>query len=66
MIALGAMVVATLTTGSLHYYARAAFYAALAAWSWEELARGTNWVRRAFGVAGLAYVIVKVGAALGA
>jgi hypothetical protein len=66
LAALGALVVATLTDGSLRHYARAAFYAALAAWAWDELARGTNWVRRALGVAGLFYVIVKVGAALGA
>jgi hypothetical protein len=66
LAALGAWVVATLTDGSLHYYARAMFYAALAAWAWDELARGTNWVRRALGVAGFVYVVVKVGAALGA
>ena len=66
LAALGALVVATLTDGSLRHYARAAFYAALAAWAWDELARGTNWVRRALGIAGLFYVIVKVGAALGA
>ena len=66
LAALGALVVATLTDGSVRYYARAGFYAALAAWAWDELARGTNWVRRALGVAGLFYVIVKVGAALGA
>jgi hypothetical protein len=66
LAALGAWVLATLSDGSLHHYARAAFYAALAAWSWDELARGANWVRRALGVAGLVYVVVKVGAALGA
>ena len=66
LAALGAWVTATLTDGSLHYYARAVFYAALAAWAWDELARGANWVRRALGVAGLFYVVVKVGAALGA
>jgi hypothetical protein len=55
-----------LTDGSLHHYARAAFYAGLAAWAWTELERGANWVRRALGVAGLVYVVVKVGAALGA
>jgi len=66
LAALGALAVAALTDGSLRHYARAAFYAALAAWAWDELARGTNWVRRAFGVAGLFYVIVEVGAALGA
>ena len=66
LAALGAWVVAMFTDGSLHDYARAVFYAALAAWAWDELARGTNWVRRALGVAGLVYVVVKVGAALGA
>lgn len=66
LAALGAWVVATVTDGSLHDYARAVFYAALAAWAWDELARGTNWVRRALGVAGLCYVVIKVGVALGA
>ncbi|MEA2313032.1 MAG: hypothetical protein QOE28_3000, partial [Solirubrobacteraceae bacterium] len=42
------------------------FYAGLAAWAWSELASGVNWVRRAIGVAGLVYVVVKVAAALGA
>ena len=64
--ALGAWLVAALTQGSVHAYARAAFYAALTAWAWGELAGGVNWVRRALGAAGLVYVIVKVGAALGA
>jgi hypothetical protein len=64
--ALGAWLVAALTDGSVHSYARAAFYAGLAAWAWEELAGGVNWVRRVFGGAGLVYVVLKVGAALGA
>ncbi len=57
---------ARLTDGSVHAYARAVFYAGLAAWAWEELAGGVNWVRRLAGAAGLVYVVVKVGAALGA
>jgi hypothetical protein len=65
LVALGGWLVAALTHGSLHSYARAAFYAALAAWAWGELAGGANWVRRALGAAGLVYVVVKVGAALG-
>jgi hypothetical protein len=65
LFALGAWVVAALTDGSLHSYARAAFYAGLAAWAWLELAGGVNWVRRALGAGGLVYVVVKVGAALG-
>jgi hypothetical protein len=55
-----------LTDGSVHSYARAAFYAGVSAWAWEELADGANWVRRALGAAGLVYVVVKLGAALGA
>lgn len=64
--ALGAWLVAALTGGSVHAYARAVFYAGLAAWAWEELAGGVTWVRRALGAGGLVYVVVKVGAALGA
>ena len=64
--ALGAWLVAALAHGSVHAYARAVFYAGLAAWAWGELAGGVNWVRRALGAAGLVYVVVKVGAALGA
>lgn len=64
LAALGAWVVAAFTGGSLHAYARAAFYAGLAAWAWEELTGGANWVRRSFGAAGLVYVVAKVGAAL--
>ena len=64
--ALAGWLVAALTDGSVHAYARAAFYAGLAAWAWEELAGGANWVRRALGAGGLVYVVVKVGEALGA
>ena len=63
---LGAWLVAALTDRSVHSYARAAFYAGLAAWAWEELAGGVNWVRRSLGAAGFVYVVVKVDAALGA
>ena len=66
LAALGAWLVAALTDGSVHSYARAAFYTGFAAWAWEELAGGANWVRRALGAGGLIYVVVKVGAALGA
>jgi hypothetical protein len=65
-VALAALVVGALTHGMAHAYARAIFYAGLAAWAWSELASGVNWVRRAIGVAGLVYVVVKVAAALGA
>jgi hypothetical protein len=66
LVALGGLLVAALTDDSVHSYARAVFYAGLAAWAWEELADGANWVRRALGAGGLIYVVVKVGAALGA
>jgi len=66
LVALGGWVVAAVAHGSVHAYAWAVFYAGLAAWAWEELAGGVNWVRRGLGVAGLVYVVVKVGVALGA
>jgi hypothetical protein len=66
LVALGAWLLAALTNGSLHAYARAAFYAGLAAWAWGELVDGSNWVRRALGATGFVYVVGKVGAALGA
>ena len=64
-VALAALLVAAVTHGSAHAYARAAFYAALAVWAWEELAGGASWARRVLGAAGLVYVVLKVGAALG-
>lgn len=66
LTAFAAWLIAAATDGSVHYYARAAFYTALAAWAWEEMAAGANWVRRALGLAGLVYVVIKVGSALGA
>lgn len=66
LVALAAWPVAAATEDSVHAYARAVFYAALAVWAWEELADGANWVRRGVGAGGLAYVVVKIAAALGA
>jgi hypothetical protein len=54
------------TSGSVHAYARAAVYAGLAVWAWQELVDGANWFRRLLGAAALVYVVVKVGAAFGA
>jgi hypothetical protein len=65
-VAFGAWLVAALTDGSVHAYARAAFYAGLAAWAWGEMTSGVNWARRALGAAGLVLVVIRVGAALGA
>jgi hypothetical protein len=66
LVALGGWVVAAMSGGSAHAYARGVFYAGIAAWAWEELTGGVNWVRRALGAGGLVYVVIKVGAALGA
>jgi hypothetical protein len=66
LVALGGWLVAELTDGSVHAYARATFYVGLAAWAWGELSDGVNWVRRALGAGGLVYAVVQVGAALGA
>jgi hypothetical protein len=63
-VALGGRAIAVMTDGSVHAYARAAFYAGLAPWAWEELVSGVNWVRRALGAAGLIYVVGKLIAAL--
>jgi hypothetical protein len=64
LFAFGAWLVAKLAHDPLHDYARAAFYAGLAAWAWEEVSDGANWARRLLGAAGLVYVIAKLGAAL--
>lgn len=66
LVALGGSLVAALTDGSAHAYGRATFYTGLAAWAWEELTDGANLLRRALGAAGLGYVVVSVGHALGA
>ena len=66
LVAFGGWLVAVLTDGAPHAYARATFYTGLAAWAWMELADGTNWFRRALGAGGLVYVVIKVGVALGA
>jgi hypothetical protein len=66
LVALAGLLVAAVTDGSAHAYARAVFYAALAAWAWQELTTGLNWARRVLGAAALLFVVLKVGAALGA
>lgn len=58
------MLILVLLGGPVHAYARGVFYAGLAAWAWEELIGGVNWVRRTIGAAGLVYVIARVGAAI--
>jgi hypothetical protein len=63
-VALAGLLVAALTDGSVHAYARAVFYTALAAWAWQEMASGVNWARRLLGAGFLLLVVVRVGAAL--
>jgi hypothetical protein len=63
LVAIGGWAVAAATDGDVHSYARAVFYAGLAAWAWEELAAGDNAVRRVLGAAGFVYVVAKVGVA---
>jgi hypothetical protein len=60
LVALGALVVASLTSGAVSDAARATFYATLAAWAWLELTDGANVVRRLMGVAALAFVVARV------
>lgn len=64
LLAFGAWLLAAATDGSVHAYARATFYVALAAWAWLELADGTNWFRRLLGAVVLVYVVAQVGDAL--
>ena len=64
IVAIVGWLVAALTNGSVHNYSLATFYAGLTAWAWEELTDGVNWFRRVVGLAGLVYVVLKVGEAL--
>jgi hypothetical protein len=65
LVAQGGWLVAAVTQGPVRACARVVFLAGLAVWAWQELASGVNWVRRLYGVAGLAYVGSRIGAALG-
>jgi hypothetical protein len=66
IVSLVGALVAAVTVGTVHEYARATFYSGFAAWSWLELTAGSNWFRRVLGAAAFVYVIAKVGTALGA
>jgi hypothetical protein len=66
IVAMAGLSASWLTDGSAHSYARGVFYAGLAAWAWGELSAGANWVRRAMGAGGLAYVVLELGTALAA
>jgi len=64
LAALAAWLLAAVTGGAVHDYARGAFYVGLAAWAWLELSDGANWLRRLIGVAGLVYVTAQIAALL--
>ena len=59
LVAQGARLVAAITRGRVSAVARFGSYVALAAWAWDELASGTNLVRRAVGAVALARVVSR-------
>jgi hypothetical protein len=63
-VAFAASFARRLVDGRADDYASAVFHVALGIWAWEEATRGVNGFRRALGVAGLVYVVVKLAAAL--
>ena len=65
IVALLAWVIARVTDGRARDAAEGVFLVGLTVWAWEELSRGVNWFRRALGALGLAYVVVRIAAALG-
>jgi hypothetical protein len=65
LLAFGGWLAAAFTHDPVQSYARATFCVGLSAWGWEELTSGATWVRRSSGAAGLVYVVIKVGEALG-
>ena len=66
LLAIAGWLVAAVTDGAVHDYARAVFYVGLASWAWLELSSGVNRVRRVLGGAVVIFVIVQVARALGA
>jgi hypothetical protein len=64
-VALAAALAAALTGGRTHDVATAVFFMALTVWAYLELTDGANWFRRALGVAGLIYLVVRITGAIG-
>ncbi len=58
ILALVALVVGWVTTGTAHSAARALFVIGFAVFAWLELFEGVNWFRRLIGAGGLAYLVV--------
>lgn len=65
LFAFAGWLVAAATDGDVHDLGRGVFLAGLAAWAWLELTDGVNLARRAFGAAGLVFVVTEIAAALG-
>jgi hypothetical protein len=65
LVAQGFRAVVAVTDGRARASARAGYYATLAIWAYDELARGENAVRRTLGAATLGYVAWRAGAELG-
>ena len=64
-VALAAALAGRLTSGRAHDVATAVFCMGLTVWAYLELTDGANWFRRALGVAGLIYVLVRIVDAIG-
>ena len=58
ILALGGLVVAAITNGSVHDYAEATFHAGLGVWAWLEVTGGASWPRSVVGAVGFVYVVV--------
>ena len=63
LAALAGGAVAAATSGSTRAAGHAVLYVGLGVWAYLELTAGANWLRRAVGAAGLAFVIVRVASA---
>lgn len=63
-LALAGALAGRLSDGRVHAYATAVFFMGLTVWASLELTAGANWFRRALGAAGLAYVLVRMAAAI--
>jgi hypothetical protein len=59
-VALGALLVALISGGTVHDVAQAIFYVAFTIWAYEEAARGVNGFRRALGAAALLLIVMAV------
>lgn len=64
IIAVVAIIIFFFTSGWLADLAFSVFVASLSYWSYLEIAKGANWLRRVFGIIGLAVVVISLVAKL--